>query len=484
MPKEVDFLHRMIYHELEEIVGIENITTKSVDKDVYPLDVYILPRLWLERGCELPKPDYIVFPESTEQISQIVSLANTYKIPVIPRGGGAGDAGGVLPIYGGIMVDMKKMDKIVSIDEKSLTVTAQTGILQIDLEQPLNDKGYTLNHLPASIYCSSLGGFLVDRGSGVLSTKYGKIDDMVLSLQIVLPTGEIIRTLPVPQHSSGPELNRLFLGSEGTFGIITEATLKIHFLPEERRFRAFVFNDLHSAIETGRKIMTSRLHPCLIRIYDEADTRVWVKSVLGFDREKAAYMIIGFDGFKEVVDAEEKLAADICLEEKAEDLGEEPAKHWWNHRYDFYLPPHTLESSPPYLYGVIDTVATYENIERVYNAMKQAIEETYKEWEVTFVAHFSHWYEWGTIIYPNFIIKNPPKDPHEALRLNNRIWATGVRAALKNGGVVNEHHGIGLKLGKFLKEQYGVGFKVLENIKKALDPNNIMNPGKLGFEGR
>ncbi|MFB0544920.1 MAG: FAD-binding oxidoreductase, partial [Asgard group archaeon] len=448
------YLHEMIRSELEDIVGSERVTDADVDKDVYSTDIWWIPRMWIDRGLEVPKPDFIIYPKNSEEVSEIVRISNKYKIPIIPRGGGAGDTGGGLSIFGGgIIIDMKRMNKIIKIDEKSLTVKAQTGILQVDLEEQLNDRGYTTNHFPASFYCSTLGGFLALRGSGVLSTKYGKIDTMTLSLKIVLPNGEIINTLPIREHSTGPDLSSLFLGSEGTLGIITEATLKICHLPEERRFKAFLFEALHSALEAGRKIMTTRLRPSVIRVYDEVDTRKWIKSVLGFEKS-GSYMIIGFDGFREVVDAEEKLAIKIISGEGGQYLGEEWGKKWWDHRFDFYYPPHTLESTN-YLYGVIDTIGSYDKIEKIYWEMKKNIENNYKKWGIEFMGHFSHWYESSAALYPLFIIENPPDDPYEALKLYSNVWDTGVRTALKNGGVVNEHHGVGAKLSRFMRKQYG-----------------------------
>ena len=129
----------------------------------------------------------------------------------------------------------------------------------------------------------------------------------------------------------------------------------------------------------------------------------------------------------------------------------------------------------------MDTVATYDKMENVYWGMKKAIETNYPQ--CRFIAHFSHWYEWGVMCYDRFILeeKDVPADPHEATRLYNDIWSTGVHAALENGGIINEHHGIGIKLGRFMREQYGPAFKVLEAVKAGLDPNGIMNPGKAGL---
>lgn len=216
----------------------------------------------------------------------------------------------------------------------------------------------------------------------------------------------------------------------------------------------------------------------MLRLYDEASTKTLVKRVLNLDLN-GAYLILGFDGFAEIAAAQEKRALDICAELGARDLGRESGEHWWQHRYDFYYPP--LALGLPRMVGTIETVCTFSNIEKLYWAKKKAIEEGFAEWNVIYIAHFSHWFPWGVMVYDRFLIDQPPQDPHEALRLHNRVWTTAARTSLANGGVLNEHHGIGLKLGRLMREQYGEGWETMETLKRAVDPRGIMNPGKLGF---
>ncbi len=470
------YAREMVMSELEDIVGPENLTTRDVDKLAYAVDQYWIPRAWVERGCWPCAPDVIVRPGSVEEISAILKLANAHRVPVTVWGGGSGSQGGALATSQGIVLDTKRLNRISSIDRTSFTVTAQTGVNQQHLEWELNSKGLSMMHHPASISCATLGGFLAHRGSGVLSTKYGKIEDMIVSMEVVLPNGDVIRTLPVPRHAAGPDLNQLFIGSEGTLGVITEATMKIHEIPETMAFRAFIFEDLAAGLEAGRRIMTKRLRPSVIRLYDEHETKSQVKRVLGIEKS-GCYLVYGFDGPRGLVEYEEGMARQICLASAVEDLGTGPGEKWWEHRYDFYFPPYCLEL--PRMFGTMDTVATYENIEAVYRAMKDAVEDVYPG--ARFMAHFSHWYDWGCMCYDRFVVDEPPEDPVEALRLHNALWNAGIRAAIAHGGVINDHHGVGLKLARLMREQYGPAFQVLAGIKRALDPNDIMNPGKLGF---
>lgn len=474
-----NYLFEMIRSELAWAVGDEHVQTNDADRLGHSIDYYWVPECWHDRGEKPTPPDFVVHPGSAREVAEVLKIANTHKIPVIPWGGGSGSQGGALPIYGGIVLDMKRMNKVLEIDPVSMTVTAEVGINTQHLEWQVEKAGYSTMHFPASIACATLGGFIAHRGTGVLSTKYGKIEDMIMSLEVVTPTGEIINTLPVPRHASGPALTELYLGSEGTLGVVTKAVMKIHPVPESRKFHAFLFKTMHDAMTAGARIMTSRLRPCVIRLYDEPETAKLIKRVLGIDR-KGAYLVFGFDGPEKIVDLELEEACKICRAQEHEDLGTEAGQTWWDHRYKFFYPPYMFHV--PQAFGTLDTVATFANIEKVYWAMKNVVQDNFPQ--ATFIGHFSHWYDWGCMLYARFIIDEPPQDPNEAVALYNRIWDMAIRAAIREGGVINEHHGVGLKLGRIMRDLYGPAFKVLEDIKRTLDPNNIMNPGKMGFPGK
>jgi alkyldihydroxyacetonephosphate synthase len=470
--------YEIIRSELEEIVGMDHISTEESDRLIYSVDWYWLPQMWLDRGQPLTKPDYIVHPGSPEEISHILEIANKYRIPVIPWGGGSGTQGGATSIYGGIIMDLKRLDKVIEINEENMTVTAQAGINGTQLEWWLNERGLTLPHYPASANCATLGGYLAPRGSGTISTKYGKAEDLVMNMQIVLPDGSIMRTPNVPNHASGPDFQRLFLGTEGTFGIITEATMMIDYLPEARLLRALLFENVADAIEAGRRLMIHRLQPFVIRLYDPNSTASLVKQTLGLELE-GGYMVIGFDGDPELAEMQERKALELFKDLNPRDLGREPGEKWWEHRYDFYYPPKTLAF--PWMYGTTETVCTYDKVDTIWKAQKRAVEEGYAAQGVRYIAHFSHWWRWGASMYSRFIIENPPQDAEEAIRLHNRVWNTAVTAALENGGMINEHHGVGLKLSRFMRRQYGDAWPFLQKLKNTIDPNGIMNPGKVGF---
>ena len=468
----------VVFNDLAGVVGYENVSTNEVERSAYIGDVGFLGKVMPAHKLKLQKPDFIVWPQTTQQVSQVMQVANSHHIPVTPYCGGAGVQGAAVPWYGGIILDVKKLNQILEIDGKNLTVSVQSGVIGQTLEWALNEQGYTYAHIPQSSYCSGIGGYLAGRSAGMLSTKYGKIEDMVLGMEVVLPTGKIIRTRAVPRSAAGPNLNFLFIGCEGTLGVITEATLAIHPMPEERRFRSFQFPTLRSGFEASRKILRRGLQPASMRISDEAESQAYYK-------QGGSFMTLSFDGFKELVDLEEREAAAIALDEGGIDLGAEPGQRWWKRKYHSAYPNdegRLLEMGPNTLTvgNVIDTAGSFDYLEAVHEEMKNAVMRLSG---TTFMAHFSHWYKTGGMMYP-YIVNNGAQSDEEMVDRYFRLHKLAVDAILKLGGTVNHHHGIGLALRNFMKDEFGEGFETLQDIKHKLDPNNIMNPGKLGFEGR
>lgn len=470
-----EFLFTQVLTELEDAVGRENCSTRVVDKVAHSVDYFWLSRMWADRGREMPQADFVVSPKNAQEVSKVLKIANYYKIPVTTWGGGGGTQGGAIPVCGGILLDTKRMNEIFDFNEKGMYIECGAGAIYKHIEWAANEKGYSTMHFPSSLTCSTVGGFLAHRGIGVVSTKYGKIDDMVLQMEVVLPNGDIIYTSSAPKHAAGPDLNQIFIGSEGTLGIITKAQIRIYEQPEVRRFRGFLFKDMSAAFAASRELLQI-FKPSVMRLYDEAETASLIKKIVGVAKP-GAFMNIAYEGKKELVDVEEKILLETFAKYGAEDLGSEYGEKWWDEKITFFYPGHMMDL--PQMFGTMDTIAPYDKIEQIYWAMKKAIESKFPN--IRFIAHFSHWYEWGCMIYDRFICDNPPQDPVEAMRLHNEVWNTGVRTAIANGGVVNDHHGVGIKLGRLMKEQYGPAMQVFEGLKKTLDPNGIMNPFKLGI---
>jgi len=464
--------------DLSAAVGAANVSTEPGALAEQSSDWSWMSQFLAYRNLPLPTADVVVRPDSTAEVQAVVRIASEYRVPVVPRGGGSGTQGGTFALYGGIAVDLTRMNRIVDIDETSLVVTVEAGIDGSVLEKELNGLGLTLAHYPGShFFGATIGGSLAARGSGVVSTKYGKAEDMALQVEAVVPPGRTISTLPVPNHSCGPDLLQTLIGSEGTLGIITRATMRLDPLPEARRFLSYQFPAVEAGIEAARLVMTRRIVPAAMRLYDEADSAK-LTSMLSLDTA-GVLLIIVLDGSEASIALEQEAIHVVCDANDARGLGGCPAETWWDGKYE----PFSKHNAPvpPTVFGTTDTCARFADLPRLYAAKKRTIEEGFAEYGARYTAHFSHWYPWGGMIYDRFYVDGGPIDADEALALHDRLWDAAVATSLAHGGIINEHHGIGLKLGRFMRPQYGEAFEVMLAVKKAWDPDGIMNPGKLGF---
>ena len=464
-----------LLEDLRQAVPDGTVSTADEVLDHYTADTYWKALAARAAGSPLGRPDVVVKPRGDQEVAAVVKIANLHRVPVVPWGGGSGTQGAAIATQGGIVIDLRSMDRIVEIDESSLTVTAEAGLNGKKLEAELNQRGLMLPHYPASAEWATVGGYVAARGSGVLSTRYGKIEDLVISLRVVTPTGDIVDTLPVPRHAVGPDMTPLFIGSEGSLGVITRVRLQLAPLPAARRFEVVSFRTVEAGIEAVRKSLQSGLRPSVVRLYDELATRITLSPVVGKELPGVA-TVICFEGDTAVVAAERDSMLKHIRAHDGEILDGALGEIWWNHRYDFYAPPHAPEL--PAVWGTIDVVATYARLLHTYHALQEAVAKPYASRGLKLRSHLSHWYPWGAMIYARFVL---PDGGPDAVTLHDRIWKDGVTAALGAGAVINDHHGVGLKLAPYMQAQHGAGLDVLRRIKKALDPNGVMNPGKLGL---
>jgi alkyldihydroxyacetonephosphate synthase len=460
-----------IRRQLDRILGPENVSDADVDRYCYSgAPPSRLPRLLGKMAPEVI-PDFVVWPTSTSQVVELVKLANKSKTPLIPWGGGRGGCGGVTSVKrGSVVVDMRKMDRVLEANEEGAFVTVQAGAYPEVIDSIIIPKGFFLPHDPASYWSSTIGGFLSTASAGWLAPKYGYIGDMVLSLEVVLPNGEVLRTRKAMKSSAGPNWNWLFVGAGGTLGIITEATLKIHPLPEERRIRILRFDDVHSAFRVAFDLARKNLNHCMLRVSDPDHAR-GLASVLGTPDPKGAWLIYGFDGPSELVEAQDRLALKIVSDGGGEDMGTEVGRTWWKKRYDYFYgkrPEYRTKAQ-----DVLTTATTFDRIDRVYNGLK----ETFRKHGSNSAIHLTHILPKGAAMY--CIFEFPYSE--EGLKLDREIWDDGIRFVHSQGATMEHHHEIGLKLAKYMGEELGYGMEVFRMVKRAFDPNNIMNPGKLGL---
>ncbi len=465
---------------LGKIVGSDNVLPAEQARTRYASDQWWYAVAAAAAGQPISQPDVAVCPTTPEQVAQIVKLANDIQVPITPWGGGSGVQGAANADQGGIILDLRKLNKVRVINRQSLTCVVEAGKICRDFEAELNADGLSFTHYPASTEWATIGGSISARGSGVLSTKYGKIEDHILNLEFVTPTGELVTTPSVPRHAVGPELTQLLIGAEGTLGIITAATVKLHNLPKKRVFVAAAFPSLADGIQAGRMIMTSGLKPPVMRLYDEDAAAHSLGRAVETKLDQTT-LVMMFDGdHPELVEHEAKVAIRICQEHHATLLPDTIGAVWWDKRYVFYYPPYAPEL--PSIWGTVDVVADFEHIEAVYTETTKAIRAACPaELNLSLNTHLSHWYEWGSMIYARMKVPTGPADLTEAKELHDAIFRAGIEAAMRAGAVMNDHHGVGMRLAPYMPAQYGAGMESLKRIKKALDPNNILCPGKLSL---
>jgi alkyldihydroxyacetonephosphate synthase len=466
--------HGSFIDELREVVA--TVSTDDADRLRCARD-RSWPSLFKEHKGRAPLPDAVIHATTDEEVAATLRLATAGRVPVVPRGGGSGVMGAAVPPAGGVVIDVSAMNQILEIDEASLTATVEAGMNGRAFEQALNARGFSFPHFPASAEWASVGGYVAARGSGVLSSRYGKIEDLVFALRVVTPTGEIIDTMAAPRHAAGPELTQLFVGSEGTLGVITRVTVKLIRLPEYRRFEAVLLPELERGIDALRGVMQRGIRPAVIRYYDAQAAAGSLSRFAGRALDSATVLLM-FEGDPGVADAEAESTLRSLTEAGGTVIEPELSRTWWEHRYDYYHPPHYPEL--PAMWGTIDAVAGYDRILDVYHGIREAL-APFAEHGLRLRTHFSHWYEWGTMVYPRFVIDDASGVP-DPLALYYEIWDAGVQAILRTGGVINDHHGVGSTLSPYLARQWGPAHGTLSRIKQALDPMNVMNPGKLGFD--
>ena len=517
-----------IIEGLAQIVGKDHVSISNPDRVAYSADFWPKAQIW-KLGGEVARfrPDVIVWPEDEDEVSAVLAFCHERRVPVIPYGAGSGVCGGTVPIHGGVIIDVKRLNRLRAIDFRSATVIVDAGINGQLLEDRLNAHGLTLGHFPSSIMCSTLGGWLACRSAGQFSSRYGKIEDMVLDLKVVTADGSIVDT---GKRSAGaPDWTQLIVGSEGTLGIITSAQLRVHPLPEEQRFRGWRFKQLPDALAAMRGIMQSGLTPNVLRLYDPFDSalalgkkregevsenplervsaalrigpladarRSIVEPFIKRTKERAiagalssptivnkiihgmptsCLLIVGFEGSSESVEEDMWRAGDILSSSGGQDAGPGPGENWLKSRYNV-----SFKQSPMYAAGAfVDTMEVATTWDRIYSLFEE-IRDAVSPYALV-MAHFSHAYRDGCSIYFTFAAYR--RDPAKAELLYDKIWAHALDAAQAAGGTISHHHGVGLSKKQAMAHEHGEMLRVWRAIKDVLDPHGIMNPGKLFPDG-
>jgi len=452
------------------------VSTLADDRAEAGRDWWPLAIGWAASGAVPSRPALVARPTSTSQVSAVLALCDEARVPVTPAGGRSGVCGASIPLFGGVALDLCGLAGIGDVDETSLVADLAAGTFGPDVEAGLRgDHGVTLGHWPQSMDLSTVGGWLACRGAGQYSNRYGKIEDMVLGLEVVLADGRVIRTGgSAPRSATGPDLTQLFVGSEGTLGVITEGRFRVHPVPEGEGRRAVGFASFADGLDACRRILRRGATPAVLRLYDTTE------SGRNFDQPDTNVLVVLDEADPSLVDATLAVVDQECS--RAAPLDVALVDRWLTHRND------VSALAPLWRSGVVvDTVevaARWAALPGLYAAVLAALGSV----DGTLVAssHQSHAYTDGACLYFTFAGR-PPDDrtgeerDHWIGNYYRRAWDEVTRATLDAGGAISHHHGIGLNRGRFLAEGLGSAFDVLVSVKQALDPHGILNPGKLGL---
>ncbi len=481
--------------EFARIMGDKNLSTEHYERLVHSFGKSFHDLVRVRSGRVEAAPDVVLYPETIEEVVALVELAGKEGIALIPFGGGSSVVGGLdaADPKGRTVatVDLTHMERLLNLNRISQLATFEAGAYGPSLEEALERRGYSLGHFPQSFEFSTLGGWIAARSAGQQSNQYGKIEHMLASCRVVTPKGDLV-TLNVPASAAGPDLDQLIAGSEGTLGLIVDATVKVHPVPEMDDIRTVLFKDFAEGCEAVREIVQSGLNLSYLRLSDSVETDMYqhlgthnmlveigqrALATIGYGSEKAA-LIVGAEGRASKVRREIQAAIRICRRHKGMSLGNKPSANWKRDRFHHpYLRDTMLDHG--IATDTLETSITWDKALDLYHEVKAAIEGALAEQghRSIVMAHLSHSYTAGSCIY--FIFIYPLAVGKEVEQ-----WWPVKRAACdaiaRLGGTISHHHGVGLDHRDWMAKEKGkLGIEAIRAVKERLDPQDLMNPGKL-----
>lgn len=490
-----------------------DVSTNDADRVAYARDLW--PRHLIDvREGRAPgtRPEAIAWPTSTEEAAAIVRWCAREGVPLVPFGAGSGVCGGVLPDARTVVLDLKKMRRWRDLDREGHTFDVEAGAMGITLEQDLQRAGFTIGHFPSSILCSTVGGWIAARGAGQCSGKYGKIEDMVVDLELVDGRGEIVR---LKRRRGDLDATGLIVGSEGTLGVVTSSRLRVHPAPQARAFASFGFRTTEAGWEAMRAVFQAGLRPAVARLYDPFDAalarqgsvkkrtrgekhvtevgagakvlRTLLSSPRALNalidaleghvpgRAFDAMLVFVFEGTPEETREGVEATRAILRGLGGGDLGEHPARHWLEHRYSVsYRQPPTIRQG--LFLDTMEVAASWSKLGGLYEDVRRAMGKT-----VFVMAHLSHAYPDGCSIYFTFAgsAGEPGDGGAPAFAKYDQTWRRALDAAIAAGGTLSHHHGVGRSKAPKLGAELGLGIDVVRALKRAFDPQGVLNPGNL-----
>ncbi|NOT39931.1 MAG: FAD-binding oxidoreductase [Alphaproteobacteria bacterium] len=458
-----------------------------------------LDLLKLRAGDLSDAPDAVVYPKTADEIVRVLAWASAERVAVVPFAGGSSVVGGLTGSAKGfdatIALDLTSMDKFISIDKTSLTATAEAGIYGVDFEAALNAQGFKHGHHPQSFEFSTLGGWIAASGAGQQSNAYGRAGDWFAGATVATAKG-LWRLPALPASAAGPDLRALIVGSEGAFGVITEATVRIHAVPKASDYAAYLFPNFASGAEVVRRMVQAELPTATMRLSDADETYFFQAfgkaggpptfkdtlqarylSARGMG-DKPCAMILGFEGDQDRVDYGVSAARKLIRACGGIGVGRSPANRWYQGRFHG---PYSRDPMMDRGLGVdtLETATTWSNIDALWKAVRGALDAAMrsKTGHGIVLAHISHAYHDGASLYFTYVWPRDLADPISQWRA---IKAAASDALVAAGGTITHHHGVGEDHLPWLEAEKGAtGIGVLRAVKRELDPAGVMNPGKM-----
>ena len=458
-----------LIESLTQALGQENVLTDPYDLDRYSGDALSPTRAFGAEDAFDRLADVVARPGSTEDVCAVLKLANASGTPVIPYGGGTGVMGATVPALGGIILDLQRMNQVLAIDPTDMTAEVEAGVVLEDLENALALQGLMPGHDPYSVPIATVAGTISTNGVGYRAGAHGPMGDQVVALEVVLADGRILSTRAVPNQSSGPSLKHLFIGSEGVFGVITKATIRVLRLPEAQVFSAVAFDTFDQGFNAAAEMFALGVRPTLVDLTEEDD---------------GITFHLLFEGFKEGVEATEKRALSVCTQFGGRLLGPGPTTAYWedrrqsaeNYKVSALGKPRSVRWSRWRGRRGFDYLHLGLPISKVLEYRKKC--DVIMAKSGVRVVEYAIWSR--PELFSMLIVTESGAADASRERLGETVEQV-LKLAQDMGGVMEYCHGVGVKLNHLLAREMGVGQDVVRALKLALDPNNIMNPGKLGL---
>jgi alkyldihydroxyacetonephosphate synthase len=488
-----------LFAELRQILKPGQLTIDPLERLLHSYGKSFPDLFRVRNGVVGRAPDAILFPDSHEQVEALMKLAHARNFCLIPFGGGTNIVGGINPtVEDGrsvMTLDLRNMNRLISVDRESRIATIQAGALGPKLEADLAGQGHSLGHYPDSFEYSTLGGWLATRSAGMQSDAYGRIEDMVVSIKMVTPAGTIV-TKAVPASSVGPDLNRLMVGSEGILGVITEATMRVHKTPAIKDYRGYLFRNFEDGVCAIQECLESGFTPSMIRLQDSGESELafnmkapghglggWIQNRVKSLLKSRGYiepciLIVGFEGEEQAIAFTRRSAPRILKRHGGFPLGKSVGDTWSKDKFNIpYLRDYIMD------YGcmadVAETSTVWSNVLPLYAGTVAAVKARFGRDDGSgyIGCHISHTYKTGACLYFTFAARQPRgRELEHYHEYKDLITATILRL----GGTLSHHHAVGIEHRPWIQEELSpAGLQALHALKASLDPKHILNPGKL-----